>query len=140
MAAAEGRVAIVTGAVSGIGEELSRGMVAQGWKVAAIDLPSQVAAADELSNELGDAFLFIPCDVTKYDQLAKAFSTTFGKWGHIDAFCSNAGFVDKSSVYIFDRRGKTEWATFSPSSSGSGRSRMLTYVSQDTSRARSVRH
>ncbi len=69
----EGRVAIVTGAVSGIGEELSRGLVAKGWKVAGLDLAVEHSAAYELSRELGEAFCFIPTDVSKYDQLATAF-------------------------------------------------------------------
>jgi NAD(P)-dependent dehydrogenase (short-subunit alcohol dehydrogenase family) len=107
MSATEGRVAIVTGAVSGIGEELSRGLVGKGWKVAGLDLAAQSSAADELSKELGEAFLFSPCDVSKYDELASAFSKTFEKWGRIDAFCSNAGFVDKSSVYLLNSRGST---------------------------------
>ncbi|OCT48363.1 putative oxidoreductase [Cladophialophora carrionii] len=104
----DGRVAIITGAASGIGEELSRGLVAKGWKVSGLDLAVQSPAADELSKELGEAFLFIPCDVSKYDELATSFSKTFQKWGRIDAFCSNAGFVDKSSVYLLNRRGSTE--------------------------------
>ncbi|ETI20464.1 hypothetical protein G647_08500 [Cladophialophora carrionii CBS 160.54] len=108
MTATEGRVAIITGAASGIGEELSRGLVAKGWKVTGLDLAVQGPAADELSKELGEAFLFIACDVSKYDELATSFSKTFQKWGRIDAFCSNAGFVDKSSVYLLNSRGSTE--------------------------------
>jgi NAD(P)-dependent dehydrogenase (short-subunit alcohol dehydrogenase family) len=108
MTLAEGKVAIVTGALSGIGEELSRGLVAKGWKVAGLDLAAQRPAVDELSKELGDQFSFIACDVSKYDELAAAFSKTYEKWDHIDAFCSNAGFVDRSSVYLLNRHGNTE--------------------------------
>ncbi|EXJ54444.1 hypothetical protein A1O7_09784 [Cladophialophora yegresii CBS 114405] len=108
MAATDRRVAIVTGAAVGIGEELSRGLVAKGWNVTGLDLAVQNSAADELSKELGETFLFIPCDVSKYDELATAFSMTFQKWGRIDAFCSNAGFVDKSSVYLLNSRGSIE--------------------------------
>ena len=111
MAVPDRRVAIVTGAASGIGEELSRGLVAKGWKVAGLDLAVQSAAAEELSKELGDAFIFISCDVSNYDELAKAFSKTFEKWGRIDALCSNAGFVDKSSVYLLNRRENTEYVS-----------------------------
>ena len=108
MTAAEGRVVIVTGAVSGIGEELSRGLVAKGWKVAGLDLEEQRPAADDLSTKLGESFIFIAADVSKYAELAGAFSKTFEKWGRVDAFCSNAGFVDKSSIYLLNSRGSTE--------------------------------
>lgn len=91
MTAADGRVAVVTGAVSGIGEELSRGLVAKGWKVAGLDLEIQRPAANELSKELGESFNFIPADVSKYTELAEAFTKTFNKWNRIDSFCSNAG-------------------------------------------------
>jgi NAD(P)-dependent dehydrogenase (short-subunit alcohol dehydrogenase family) len=108
MANTQQKVAIVTGAVSGIGEELSRGLVANGYRVAGLDLAIQAAAAEVLSKELGDAFNFISCDVSKYAELATAFTTTFDKWGRLDAFCSNAGFVDRSSVYQLSQRGSTE--------------------------------
>lgn len=108
MTTTAGRVAIVTGAASGIGEELSRGLVAKGWKVAGIDLETQSPAADELSKELGDSFIFVATDVSKYGELARAFSKTFEKWSRIDAFCSNAGFVDRSSVYLLNQRESTE--------------------------------
>ncbi|KAJ9614016.1 hypothetical protein H2200_002152 [Cladophialophora chaetospira] len=108
MTATDGRVAIVTGAVSGIGEELSRGLVAKGWRIAGLDLEAQSPAADELSKELGEHFIFIATDVSRYTEVAGAFSKTFGKWGRIDAFCSNAGFIDKSSIYLLNSRGSKE--------------------------------
>ena len=108
MEATQGRVAIITGAVSGIGEELSRGLVAKGWKVAGIDLAVQARAGLELSQELGANFIFVACDVSDYGALAAAFTKTFEKWSRVDAFCSNAGFVDKSSIYLLNQRGQTE--------------------------------
>lgn len=52
--------------------------------------------------------MFVPCDVSKYSELASGFSEVFTRWGRIDAFCANAGIIDKSSVYIFAHQGKKE--------------------------------
>lgn len=63
---------------------------------------------EALAKELGDSFEFFQGSVASYDDMARVFSQTFDKWKRIDAFCSNAGIGDQSSVYILQHRGKTE--------------------------------
>jgi NAD(P)-dependent dehydrogenase (short-subunit alcohol dehydrogenase family) len=87
---------------------LTRTLVRKGWVVTALDISSQKHLAQKLSEDLGNAFDFMVCDVANYQSLAKCFSATFARRGRIDAFCSNAGIVDKSSIYVFANRGKTE--------------------------------
>jgi NADP-dependent 3-hydroxy acid dehydrogenase YdfG len=85
---------------------LTRDLIKCGWKVTGLDIiPSEdvIRAMD-----LGSNFMYINCDVTKYDQMANAFSQTFEKWKRIDAYLSNAGIIDKSSVYVYKYKGKTE--------------------------------
>jgi len=94
---------------SGIGEELSRELIRRKWKVAALDIKAQSGPGQSLTQALGGDFFYIPCDVSKYDEMADAFSQVFTKWGQINAFCSNAGIIDKSSILIFNYRGKTEY-------------------------------
>ncbi|ROT39501.1 15-hydroxyprostaglandin dehydrogenase [Sodiomyces alkalinus F11] len=96
----EKKVAIVTGASSGIGEGLSRDLVGKGWHVAMADLKKN----DALIKELGDSVSFHETDVADYDSQAKTFQEVFGKYGRIDALLANAGIVDKDSVFIFDHR------------------------------------
>ncbi|KAF2837877.1 15-hydroxyprostaglandin dehydrogenase [Patellaria atrata CBS 101060] len=98
------RVAIVTGASSGMGLALSRDLVNRGWKVAMADINPNV----ELSKELGDKAEFFKCNVADYDSQAEMFQKAWDKFGRIDALCANAGIVDRSSVYILDHRGSNK--------------------------------
>ena len=57
-----GKVFIVTGAASGLGEGTARMLVAQGGRVVLADV--QVDRGEALAHELGDAAAFVRCDVT----------------------------------------------------------------------------
>ncbi|KAF2418940.1 NAD(P)-binding protein [Tothia fuscella] len=100
MAPQSGRVAIVTGASSGMGQALARELVQRGWKVALADVQPNEA----LSKELGENAAYFKCDVSDYDSQAATFQGTWDKWGKIDALCANAGIVDRSSIYILEHR------------------------------------
>lgn len=99
-----------SGTQSGIGEQLTRTLISRGWVVIALDIERQTHLGETLSAELGEPFEFLVCDVTKYQQLADSFSKIFEKRGRIDAFCSNAGLVDHSSIYTFASRGQTRYS------------------------------
>ncbi|KAH7162192.1 15-hydroxyprostaglandin dehydrogenase [Dactylonectria estremocensis] len=94
------RVAIVTGASSGMGEALSEDLAKRGWKVAMADIRPNA----ELASKLGDSASFHTCDVADYDSQARCFQEVWDKYGRIDALCANAGIVDKSSIYILNHR------------------------------------
>jgi len=104
MAPAKSKVAIVTGASSGMGEALSRHLISKGWLVAMSDIQPK----EELVKEFGDKAAYFKTNVADYDSQAQTFQAVWDKWGRIDALCANAGIVDKSSIYIFDHRGKDE--------------------------------
>lgn len=99
--AMKSRVAIVTGASSGMGEALSRDLVSGDWKVAMADARPNI----ELSDELGDETMFVECSVADYDSQAQMFEMVWARYGRLDALCANAGIVGKSSIFIFDHRG-----------------------------------
>ncbi|KAH8738224.1 15-hydroxyprostaglandin dehydrogenase [Ilyonectria robusta] len=94
------RVAIVTGASSGMGEALSEDLVQRGWIVAMADIQPNV----DLASKLGESASFHTCDVSDYDSQAKCFQEVWDIYGRLDALCANAGIVDKSSIYILDHR------------------------------------
>ncbi|KAF9891662.1 hypothetical protein FE257_003674 [Aspergillus nanangensis] len=95
------RVAIVTGASSGMGEALSEDLVSKGWQVAMADIQQN----PELASRLGESASFHHCDVADYDSQASTFQDVWDRYGRLDALCANAGIVDKSSIFILGHRG-----------------------------------
>ncbi|KAK5712234.1 hypothetical protein LTR17_018047 [Elasticomyces elasticus] len=100
----ESRVAIVTGASSGMGEALTRELVNRGWFVAMADIRESPA----LSAELGSKAKFYKTNVADYSSQAATFSAVFRTHGRIDALCANAGICDKGSIFILNHRNKDE--------------------------------
>ncbi|KXT04801.1 hypothetical protein AC578_9722 [Pseudocercospora eumusae] len=96
----EGRVAIVTGASSGMGEALSRELVSRKWIVAMADVKENA----QLLTDLGNSARFYQTDVADYDSQARTFNQVFTDFGRLDALCANAGIVDRSSIYILDAK------------------------------------
>jgi 3-hydroxybutyrate dehydrogenase len=87
----DGRVALVTGAASGIGHSIARHYVEAGGRVAIADLNADGAA--EAAKELGDTkrAIGIAMDVTKEDQVNSGVEQTVKTFGRIDILVSNAG-------------------------------------------------
>ena len=68
----EGKVAVVTGGASGIGEGIARRFVAEGARVVLGDIQDDVGR--EVAVSLGDGATYVHCDVTSEDDVAKQFS------------------------------------------------------------------
>jgi 3-hydroxybutyrate dehydrogenase len=86
------RIAIVTGAASGIGKEIALRFAAEGATpvIADLNLEAAKAAADEIKSKGGDAFA-IAMDVTNEAQVEKGIDNVIAKYGKIDILVSNAG-------------------------------------------------
>jgi NAD(P)-dependent dehydrogenase (short-subunit alcohol dehydrogenase family) len=82
-----GRVAVVTGAGSGIGLSTVRRFAAEGARVVCVDVDDVAgkAAADEVAG------LFSHTDVTQEDQVAAMFRTAVETYGGLDVAFHNAG-------------------------------------------------
>jgi len=87
----DGKVALVTGAASGIGHSIAKRYVAAGGRVviADLNLDAAKAAAKELGGEQ-DA-IAVAMDVTKEDQVNAGVEKTVSTFGKVDILVSNAG-------------------------------------------------
>ncbi len=83
----EGRVAVVTGAGSGIGLATARRFAAEGAIVVVADLNEETGVAT--AAELGGRF--IPVDVTSPEDNQRMYAETFEAYGHVDIAFHNAG-------------------------------------------------
>jgi NAD(P)-dependent dehydrogenase (short-subunit alcohol dehydrogenase family) len=90
MARLEGKVAVVTGGASGIGEATVRRFVAEGARVLIADLQGEVAA--NLARALGPAAAAFPCNVLHESEVAAAVDSAVERWGRLDILFNNAGF------------------------------------------------
>lgn len=87
----DGKVALVTGAASGIGHQIARRYVAAGGRVAIADL--NLDAAKAAAQELGGdkEAIAVAMDVTKEDEVNAGVAATVAAFGTVDILVSNAG-------------------------------------------------
>jgi NADP-dependent 3-hydroxy acid dehydrogenase YdfG len=86
-----GRVAVITGASSGIGEATARALAADGHRVAL--LARRAERLQALADELGDGAIAIEADVTDGDSIAAAAERVQQELGGADILVNNAGVM-----------------------------------------------
>ena len=86
-----GKVAVITGAASGIGAGTVERFVEEGARVVVADL--QADAGQALVERMGDAAVFAECNVTDEDQVAAAVDLAVSAFGRLDCMFNNAGVV-----------------------------------------------
>ncbi len=91
-----GKVALVTGAASGMGAEAARAFVAEGARVAVADVDDVGGGA--LAGELGESGIFVHLDVTDAAQWEAAVQSAVGTFGRLDVLVNNAGIFTTGAV------------------------------------------
>jgi 3-hydroxybutyrate dehydrogenase len=96
------KVAIITGAASGIGKEIALEYVRAGAKVAIADLslPAAQAAADEIARGGGTA-MGVEMNVADEAQVDAGVAKVVAAWGGVDVLISNAGIQVISPIVDF---------------------------------------
>lgn len=90
-----GKTVLITGASRGIGAEAARIFAAAGANVALVARGEEAIAA--LAGEIGEKALAIPCDVTRYWEVASAVEACVRTFGRLDVLIGNAGVIEPIS-------------------------------------------
>lgn len=105
----EGKVAIVTGASTGLGPVMSRMLVEEGARVVMaarrVELVEQAAAA------IGDAAVAVRADVTDEGDVAAMVDVAMERWGQVDVMMNNAAVPGKD-LWIWEQTLENWNATF----------------------------
>ena len=102
-----GRTVIVTGGGSGIGQAIATLFGARGARVGILDLASADATLQTIAGDGGTA-VHVQCDVSKQDDVSRAFADVQRRFGTLDILVNSAGVahvgtVEQTTEADFDR-------------------------------------
>jgi NAD(P)-dependent dehydrogenase (short-subunit alcohol dehydrogenase family) len=95
----DGKVALITGAGSGMAKACAALFVRDGAKVVAADISG---AQEQTASEVGDGVVAVHCDVSEEDDVAAAVDTAMSKFGRLDAVLNAAGVPGQALVHELD--------------------------------------
>ena len=95
----KGRVAVISGASSGLGKQMARGFAKQGADL--VILARRLEKLEELKEELedeGTKVLAVKCDVTSTEDINRAAEEAEKEFGHVDILVNCAGSAKNAGV------------------------------------------
>ena len=92
----KGKVALITGAASGMGKQQALYLAAEGVKIIAVDMNQAGLneVVDTIKEKGGEAISFM-LDITKSADVADVVAQSIATFGKIDVLCNTAGIFDK---------------------------------------------
>lgn len=93
----EGKVAVITGAASGIGAATTRMFIEEGARVVVGDIQDEVG--ERFAASFGDKAVYRHCNVAREDQVAGLIGAATERWGRLDVLYNNAGFVGATGPF-----------------------------------------
>lgn len=102
------KIVVITGAANGLGHGMAERFVAEGAKVAALDIELDTLERVFADN---DAVIGIECDVSDYEQVHAAIAQVIEQFGRIDILMNNAGITmkDDKKTYCMLNCPKEAW-------------------------------
>jgi NAD(P)-dependent dehydrogenase (short-subunit alcohol dehydrogenase family) len=87
------KVALITGAARGIGLATAKKFLAEGWRVALLDIEGELLGRAVAEIDRDDATLALTCDVSSAAGLKAAMQAIEQRFGRLDALVNNAGIA-----------------------------------------------
>ena len=92
-----GRVAVITGAASGLGRAMAVRMAAEGMRVVLADIePDPLSAVEQELTDGGTEVVTEVVDVSRSEDIDRLASTAFDRFGAVHVLCNNAGVVKRA--------------------------------------------
>ncbi|KAL1300707.1 hypothetical protein HN51_045358 [Arachis hypogaea] len=98
----EGKVALITGGASGIGEATARLFAKNGAKVVIADILDDLGHS--VCKELENESCYVHCDVTNEQHIQNAVNTAVSKYGKLDVMFNNAGITGVNKTNILENQ------------------------------------
>ncbi|GAA1748845.1 hypothetical protein GCM10009734_65760 [Nonomuraea bangladeshensis] len=92
----DGRVALITGAGSGIGRAMAVAFAKAGARVVACDLNEE--SARQTASAIGDQAVAVAADIGDETAVSALAEAAIGAYGRIDVLCNNAGIMDTMAL------------------------------------------
>lgn len=96
----EGRVAIITGASTGLGPVMAKMMAAEGARL--VLAARRKALVDQAAEAIGEAAVAVQADVTQEEDVARMVGVALDRWGQVDVMMNNAA-VPGTDKYIWEQ-------------------------------------
>src|SRR4051812_32584977 len=87
------KVALVTGSARGIGLATAKRFIADGWRIALLDIDNETLNRTYNSLANSDRVIAIHCDVADAGAVARAVALVAEKFGRLDALVNNAAIA-----------------------------------------------
>lgn len=87
------KVALVTGAARGIGLATAKKFLAEGWRVALLDIEGELLGRAVAEIGQSEATLALTCDVSDADAVGAAMTAVAQRFGRLDGLVNNAGIA-----------------------------------------------
>ncbi len=99
----EGKVAIVTGASTGLGQGISLGLASAGASIVGVDYVTMEDTQEKM-DKLGKGFLPVVADLTSLDPIEGIIKSAIEKFGKVDILVNNAGIIRREDAIDFNEK------------------------------------
>lgn len=99
----EGKVAVVTGCDTGLGQGMALGLAQAGCDIVGINIVEPTETIEQVT-ALGRRFLSLTADLRKIDGIPALLDRAVAEFGHIDILVNNAGLIRREDALEFSEK------------------------------------